>query len=1556
MALDITGIKNENEYYSDYYLSSILESDLKGLLGEWLKAAEETKVKTPYDKIKSLSREYFIIRNKLERKFRNSDLNDYSNKFIPHLFETLEYKFEPKLVELDDKSLLPIVGEVRKSDSAPLLWIIENRVTSNEMEDPLSSILVNGQYKNHEEISGDNKILDLPITDIISKKIFAAKEPPRWIILINLFSVVLIDRTKWNEKRIIRFDLTEILSRKNLDALKVMATLLHKDSTCPTDGMPFLDTLDEQSHKHAFEVSEDLKYAAREAVELLGNEAIYYLREVKRDKIFETDIAPQLTSECLRYLYRLLFVFYIEARPELEYAPINSKEYLLGYSLESLRDLNKYAITTEESLNGYYIDQSLKILFKLIYEGFNFSTDKNEELEFADRGEISNSFSIYPLKSHLFDPERTKLLNKVKFRNSVLLKVIKILSYSRGKKKGNRKNKSIGRISYAQLGINQLGAVYEGLLSYNGFFAETDLFEVKKARDKYDELKNAYFVKEKDLKKYDPETEIVSVKGSFKKYLKGTFIYRLSGRNREKSASYYTPEVLTQSLVKYSLKELLKDKTADDILKIKVCEPALGSGAFLNEAINQLSEAYLTLKQKELGETIEHEKYTYERQRVKMYIADYNVYGVDLNPVAVELAEISLWLNTIYKGSYVPWFGTQLVCGNSLVGARRQVFDSSLLKEGLHKEESWKSNVPDKIKLSEKRPENTVYHFLLPDEGMANYKDKVIKSLAEDNLNKINEWRKEFVKPFSKSDIKLLERLSDTIDKLWLKHVDQLKNLNLRTTDTIEIFGKPIPKEKRRLTTTHAKDKIFNEELYSENVRSSSIFRRLKLVMDYWCALWFWPIEKAELLPSRDEYLFDLQLIIEGNVLEMGGSDELNLFPTTTTKDEAQKLVDEFGFVNVDKLCRENDRLNTVKEIGDRYRFHHWELVYADIFFKKDGFDLILGNPPWVKVTWRKENILSDFEPLFDIKDYSAPQVEKECLTILNTEKRKLEFYYDFIEQNSTKEFINSHSNYPYLINLQSNLYKCFLVKSWELGNNNSIVGLFHEAELLSESVGILKRETYKRLNAFLHIKNTLKLFSDVKDTKKFAYTITNAKPKETIGFYLIANLYHPRTIDLCFESDGSGPTPGIKTEENKWELTGHKNRIIWFSHEDLKLINTLFEESDTNIYETRIMLLHSNEVISTLKKITTFEDKISSLKYDPTVMFDETGAKNKRQIIEELSIPDNIETTIYSSPHIYNSNPLYQNVPLHFRNKQDYVGLDINDLDESFRQRTLYSLGETEFNFGDKINFYRNARRKMVFPDAERTLATAIIPPKSKHVNSIISWKFDNYDHLINVTGLTNSLLFDFIVKMVGKQNIYDETINMLPYSNKLPIELKLRTLLLNCVTKDYTELWEECYDKEFNKDSFTQNHSCLSSFSNLTEKWEYNTPLRNFYERRLALVEIDVLVAMEFGITLNELKTIYKLQFSRLYQNEKEIHYDQKGNIVHSHMYLKGIGIKGKDWEKIKDMKDGTVEQLIIDDTMPGEPVERKRIYYAPFFKCNREEDYEIAWKEFEKRLGEN
>jgi type II restriction/modification system DNA methylase subunit YeeA len=99
---------------------------------------------------------------------------------------------------------------------------------------------------------------------------------------------ILIDRYKWSQNRMLRFDWEEILGRRDDKTLKASAVLLHRESLAPEDqagqGQCRLDSLDENSHKHAFAVSDDLKYALRQAIEQLGNEATTQLIAQAKDR------------------------------------------------------------------------------------------------------------------------------------------------------------------------------------------------------------------------------------------------------------------------------------------------------------------------------------------------------------------------------------------------------------------------------------------------------------------------------------------------------------------------------------------------------------------------------------------------------------------------------------------------------------------------------------------------------------------------------------------------------------------------------------------------------------------------------------------------------------------------------------------------------------------------------------------------------------------------------------------------------------------------------------------------------------------------------------------------------------------------------------------------------------------------------------------------------------------------------------------------------------------------------------------------------------------------
>ena len=164
----------------------------------------------------------------------------------------------------------------------------------------------------------------------------------------------------------------------------------------------------------------------------------------------------------------MLFVLFIEARPELGYAPIKAQSYYSGYSLESLRDIaDKIRDDVDEVGSGYYLHETLAKLYELIYDGY---PKTEEELKKATSDHsLHDIFLIAPLKAHIFDPEYTKMITAAKLRNSCMLRIIDLMSLTRA---AGRRNGRRGRISYANLGINQMGAVYEALLSYRGFIAD----------------------------------------------------------------------------------------------------------------------------------------------------------------------------------------------------------------------------------------------------------------------------------------------------------------------------------------------------------------------------------------------------------------------------------------------------------------------------------------------------------------------------------------------------------------------------------------------------------------------------------------------------------------------------------------------------------------------------------------------------------------------------------------------------------------------------------------------------------------------------------------------------------------------------------------------------------------------------------------------------------------------------------------------------------------------------------------------------------------------------
>jgi hypothetical protein len=1709
------GISNDNEFYSHHYLAEVFRGDIKTRIDAWdaeeAAHANDDAHRAPPKRLQSWAQKWFALRGQINRSKDDAEKWRLFVQLQSGLLQALGY-YAPanidaiKHLELVAGQAIPVWNLLAKDASAtavnaaiqhPQLAIVAAYQPGHENEDLLDQTLSALHYGEREIPS---LVKDQSWAELVSEALFAAELAPRYVLVLGLDEWLLLDRYKWPQNRALRFDWSEILDRKDSATLQAAAALLHKTSLAPGEGNSLLESLDENAHKHAFGVSEDLKHALREAIELLGNEAAQQLRQLAADQrkgFFsgKDQLDPgDLSLECLRMVYRLLFMFYIEARPELGYVPIGKSEvYLKGYSLESLRELEMKKLVTPESRNGHYFDKTLRRLFSLVAQGCGFG----EQLNVQAMAGAKDSFALAPLDSRLFDETTMPLLAKVKFPNHVWQTIIRLMSLSRGRGRGQRR----GRVSYQLLSINQLGAVYEALLSYKGFFAKEDLYEVKKSpkrgstsasededtEDVFDDsdnsdntdtddtstattgrrgaessgddlLDNAWFVPVSRLGDYKDDEKVYDTNEAghqkLRKHDKGSFIYRLAGRDRQKSASYYTPQVLTKCLVKYALKELLggeRVKCADDILTLTVCEPAMGSAAFLNEAVNQLAEAYLERKQAELKQRITHDSYAQELQKVRMFIADRNVFGVDLNPVAVELAEVSIWLNAIYGETdaegrplpaHVPWFGYQLFAGNSLIGARHQVYGASALKRGA--DPAWHKEAPRDVSHAAPRRSDEVWHFLLPDPGMADYGDKVAKQLYPEDFARLRAWRTAFTKPLEQNEIARLQQLSQQIDQMWTEHTKAMARDRKRTEDNLYVWPNQPDSSKRTLSRAE-KEAVRRKGLLNEDGDLATPYRRLKLVMDYWCALWFWPITQSASLPSREAWWMEVGAILEGNIVDIAPQRSLDLsntqpqaalviipevqatiegfetqLPLAQAADQPN-LHDKLGQLRISRLREHLPRIVQVEEVAEARRFMHWGLCFADLLLgatvgvdkSTGGFDLILGNPPWLKVEWNESGILGERNPIFAVRKISASDLARlRADAFERFDSLKAAWTEELQEAEGTQKFLNAVQNYPLLKGVQTNLYKCFMPLAWGLNSQQGVTGLLHpEGPYDDPKGGALREVIYARLRRHFGFVNELQLFAEVDHHTKYSVNIYGPVQAE-IEFDQLANLFAPATVDACYLHDNQGIVGGYKNKKGQWNTEGHRDRIVNVDKTALATFAKLYDEPGTPANRARLPALHAGAMSRVLSKLAAYPKRLSDLGKDfySTQLWNETAQQKDGTISRRSNNDSGFAKTphdwVLSGPHFFLANP-YNKTPRKLCNTNSaYDILDLETLPGDYLPRTNYLPMADKSEFVRRIpkvswleagqtqekpvtNYFRLVNREMIGSASERTLVTTLIPPGVTQIHTVLAFAFKNSIELASFLANTQSVLVDFLVKSTGAGHANISLMNQLPIlesqtHRNFEIPLRSRALTLNCLTTHFSPLWEEVFDLAFTDQQWSQpdNPRLPQDFwQDLTRDWTRHCALRSDYARRMALVEIDVLVAQALGLTLDELLLIYRVQFPVMQGYERDTWYDIHGRIVFTNSKgLVGVGLprkggrttpktriftpdgKTKDgnhgWEDL--YKDGqflapdgtTVDMIITDDTLPGDPRQVTRTFKAPFARANRDEDYRVAWEFFENQ----
>ncbi|MCA6471286.1 MAG: hypothetical protein IM591_12955 [Chitinophagaceae bacterium] len=1618
-------IQNIGEYFSSNYFDEDFTSKVLSKTGY---AAED--IKDFNKRISPLKDKFFRFKQLLiEDKLRIKDKIYESHQFHTALLNALGYDGNhpqySNLFHLSENEVIPLRHILNRGDKAHLMIMEMQALIKEDDTDPDG--LFEQRYNVEDETQNNppqkyhrtqwDRVFQVPanlkISPVVINKalselfLFEPHLRPKFILLLAGNIIYLLEQEKWFRGSYLIFDLeelfTEATANRNANYYALLYFLLSKESLTPESNMVLLDQLDEDSHKSAYEVTKDLKEGIIHAVEALANEALYFQKNVLREIFDETDdtFEQEIKDDCLNIIYRLLFVFYAESREDLDILPSNDPIYNKGYSLEMLRDLEQVPLYSENSLNGYFFHESLSKLFEVLSSGYREKENGQNK-----------SFKVRHIDSPLFNNAKLHHLHKVKFRNKVWQDIICRLSLSK-----QQRNRTRGRISYANLGINQLGSVYESLLAYRGFYAEQDYIEVHKAdvpnegtflvpRMRRDDFQ------ENEILKDAAEHDIITKKG--------TFVYRLSGRDRQKSASYYTPEVLTRCTVKYTLKPILEkldkgEMKATELLELKLLEPAMGAAAFQNEMINQLAEAYLTYRQKELKKRVAPDLFKEELQKVKAYIATNNTYGVDLNPTAIELGKLSLWLNVIHKDMETPFFSNRLAVGNAVVGAWLKVFkekdlieEDEIIKDGKGKQKrvpmkkEWWETAPRKLefapnkdysKIKHKRKQDEIYHFLLPDKSMVPSAGiKMLKTEYDNEIKAVTKWRKDFCEPLKKSEIEKLKKICDKIDELFSEFYFFQRTINIQTANKQEIFGV----SGARILNLKTYDE--KEALADQRKRHNAPYFKLKMVMDYWCSLWFWDVRDAKDLPNRQQYWQDIAAILEldFNLVEAFeaakkkapsitagmqpklfyvGGEQLALGEEIEHTSVFAEAVVEY--TNRKDLFDNNQRLAIISQLDNKYFFFHPQLEFLDVFWERGGFDLIAGNPPWLKFTFEEKGIIAEKFPEVEIKSVTAPQVRLLQAEFFKDEKLKDLYYDEMVGTECIAVFMNAGQNYPLLKGQQTNLYKCVLENGFSLLSKNGFMGLLHPEGVYDDPNGQpLRKEIYPRLKYHFQYTNELSLFAEVHHNTVFGTQVYSGN-KGSISFYSISNLFHPSTIDGSFIPNHSGVVSGIKIKEETsgkfiWNIKPHSDRVVHFTDSELKVMVKTFENSD-NWESAKLVTVHSSSVISVLEKLSKFKNSINNYKSKITEGWHETNDVDAGIIKRATQFPDITKhQLVYSGPHFYVANPIYKTPTEQCLLNSDYDIVSHTLISEDFVARTNYipknnpekfaglingfKTGEKDIDGNEVhdnwIDYYKVAFRKMLSQAGERTLNPSILPPNTTHTNGVVSIIFSENNNLIELSAVASSIVLDFFIKTVGASNLTDSRLSAFPLGveEKFKLQLFNRTLQLNCLNKYYAPLWEESWKEDFKADNWSKQDARLKSFSVLTPNWQLNTPLRNWFERRQALVEIDVITAMALGLTLQELILIYNVQFPVLQQNEDDTWYDTKGNIVFTcSKGLVGVGVDRQVWENIRNLKAGETYEHTITKS---ELYKGKKItYHAPFDKCDRVEDYKVAWGHFEK-----
>jgi hypothetical protein len=426
------------------------------------------------------------------------------------------------------------------------------------------------------------------------------------VVTNGIYLRLLRDSSRLVKLSFIEFDLQSMMEEEHFADFAIMYRLIHA-SRMPVRQDGGAESLIEKYHQDALDSGSRIREGLSEAVEnSIKSLAEGFLNHPSNNALREAIESDQLPHFTF-YQYHLRLIY------RLLFLMVIEERNIIYPSNADQRKVRIYY--------DYYSIGHLRRHCEKVHLLERGSSDlwiaMKNTFRIFEKEYYGQQLDINPLGGELFSPNAIGILNNCNLDNSVLLECLKNLTVFT-----NKNNNQKMRVNYASLNVEEFGSVYEGLLEY----------------DPLVEKQNSHW----------------------------QFLF-IKGEGRSASGSHYTPDELVQPLIKHSLDYIIEEKLKEPdkekaLLSIRVCDVASGSGHILLNAARRIGTELAKVR---TGE--DQPSPTAFREAVRDVIRTC-IYGVDKNPLAVELCKIALWLEAHNPGQPLNFLDHHIKCGDSIVG------------------------------------------------------------------------------------------------------------------------------------------------------------------------------------------------------------------------------------------------------------------------------------------------------------------------------------------------------------------------------------------------------------------------------------------------------------------------------------------------------------------------------------------------------------------------------------------------------------------------------------------------------------------------------------------------------------------------------------------------------------------------------------------------------------------------------------------------------------------------------------------------------------------------